>query len=261
MALVWSYGGTLLSSFGRVTQINDYLDMPERRGENILIPFRDGTRFAQKYYGERKMVFGMAIMAANATALESTMDALRAKLAPRTEQVLSCTREDTTIRTAMASVNAPLQVQRRGSKTALIVVEFELTSPFFRLSTAIADNSVTINASPKGMTVTNPGTAPESEATIILTGPLTNVVITNTTTGTILTYMGAIASPRVVTISRSSTGEYVATTDLGVNVLSNVSHSGSSALLTFNPGANTLSITSDVATTGVVRITFNAPFL
>lgn len=40
MALIWSFGGTLLSTYGRVTLINDYLDLPERRGENMTLPYR-----------------------------------------------------------------------------------------------------------------------------------------------------------------------------------------------------------------------------
>jgi hypothetical protein len=165
------------------------------------------------------------------------------------------------VRNAYATVNRPLEVQRVTNTFARIVVEFTLCQPFFRLSTAITDNTTTIDSDPKAMVVANPGTIEERDATIILTGPLANTVITNSTNGCTLTYTGTIASPRVVTISTASTGEYVATNDLGANVIGNVSHTGASALMVFNTGNNTLSIADDTHTTGTVQVTFNAPFL
>lgn len=257
----YSFGGTALSTYGTVTLLNDHFDIPERRGENIIIPFRHGTQFVRKYYGERKMTFGFIYRAASMTAMETTIDALHAKLAPLTQQTLSQTREDGSVRTASAAVSAPLQIERETPTVVRFVVEFTLPFPFFRLSTAIADNTTTINANPKAMTVTNPGTIEERDATIILTGPLSNTVITNSTNGCTLTYTGTIASPRVVTISTSATGEYTATTDLGANVIGNITHTGASALMVFDVGANTLSIADGTATTGSVRVNFNAPFL
>jgi len=257
--MIWSFGGTLLTTYGRITLINDYLDIPERRGENQLIPFRHGKIFVPKYYDERHMVFGIALQAMNAAALETTIDALKAKIAPRTEQTLSNIREDGTIRTVPASVDTPLQIERHGSNKALLTIDFTLAFPFFRLSTAIADNTTTINANPKAMTVTNPGGIEERDATIILTGPLSNTVITNSTNGCTLTYTGTIASPRVVTI-QTVNGEFVATTDLGVNVIGNITHAGASALMVFDIGSNSLSIADGTHTTGTVKVTFNAPY-
>jgi tail protein len=258
--MIWSFGGTALTTYGKVTLINDYLDIPERRGENQLIPFRHGKIFVPKYYDERKMVFGIAIQAASALALESTIDALKAKIAPRTEQTLSNIREDGTIRTVPASVETPMQIERYGSNKALLTIEFSLAFPLFRLSTAITDNTTTINANPKAMTVTNPGTIEERDATIIMTGPLSNTVMTNSINGCILTYTGTIASPRVVTI-QTVNGEYVATTDLGVSVIGNITHAGAAALMVFDVGSNPLSIADGTHTTGTVKVSFNAPYL
>lgn len=257
----WTFGGTALSSFGKVTLLNDYLDIATRRGENQTIPFRHGRRFVQKYYDERILVFGIHVIGATATALEASIDTMKGLFGVKTEQVLAQTMEDATVRNAYATVNRRMEVQRRSNLIASTTVEFLLSSPLFRLSTAIADNTTTINASPKAMTVTNPGTIEERDATIILTGPLSNTVITNSTNGCVLTYTGTIASPRVVTISTAATGEYVATDDLGANKITNITHSGASALMVFDKGANSLSITDGTATTGTVKVTFYAPFL
>lgn len=261
MATSWTFGGTALTSFGKVTLINSYLDMPTRRGQNQVIPFRHGSIYTPKYYSERSLMFGIAITAATSAALEATFDNMRKLFAVNSTQVLAMTMEDSTVRNAYATVDGEIQPSRVTGTFARVVVSFTLPSPFFRLSTAIADNTTTINASPKAMTVTNPGTVEERDATIILTGPLQNTVITNSTNGCTLTYTGTIASPRVVTISTSSTGEYVATDDLGVSVIGNVTHSGASALMVLNTGNNTMSITDATHTTGSVKITFHAPYL
>ena len=257
----WSFGGTDLSTFGKVTLIDNYMDFPPRRGENQVIPFQHGASFVQKFFDQRIITIGITIIGTSASDLETKIDTLMGLLAPRTEQVLSQTREDATVRTANASVDDSIATQRFSDKLAKCVINFTLSSPFFRLSTAISDNTTTINANPKAMTVTNPGTVEERNPTIILTGPLSNTVITNSTNGCVLTYTGTIASPRVVTITTNSLGEYIATNDLGANVIGNITHSGASALMVINKGSNTLSIADDTHTTGTVKISFYAPFI
>lgn len=256
----WSYDSVPLSTFGKITLIDEDLDIPEKRGNNIVIPFRHGTSDVIKYYGERKMTFGIAMKAASALLLESNIDTLKALISSRSSKTLSQTREDTSVRTIQAKVETPLQIKRESAKFARLVLEFTCPFPFFRLSTAIASNETTINASPKAMTVTNPGTAEEIDPTIILTGPLQNTVITNPVNNTIFTYTGTIASPRIVTI-QTSNGVLVAADDLGANRISNISHQGASSALVINAGSNPLSITDDTHTTGKVKITFNAPYL
>lgn len=258
----WTFGGTALSTFGVVTVIDDYLDTADRRGENITIPLRHGRIFTSKYYDERTISMGVAISAATAAALETALDNLRELLSPRTEQTLAMTMEDATVRNTSATVNKPLNVSRRGSKIALVTIQFDCVSPFWRLSTAIADNTTAITTSPNAMTVTNPGTIEERDPTIIIHGAFTSITITNSTNGASLTYTGAIATGETVTIGTLN-GEYYATLSTGsANVIGNVTHSGSAALLPLNVGDNTLAITNagrDANST--VKITFNAPYL
>jgi phage-related protein len=255
----WTFGGTALTTYGRVTLLNDYLDVPERRGEDILLPYRHGKIFVPKYYDARKITVGIAMNAATAGALETLIDTLRAKIAPKTQQTLAETLEDTTVRNISATVDAPLQIQRFGPKVARAVIDFSCASAFWRAASATT-STTTINANPKAATVTNGGTAEETEPTIILTGPLQNTVLTNSTNGCVLTYTGTIASPRVVTISVSS-GQWVATDDLGANKIANITHSGAASLFVLNVGSNTLSIADATHTTGTVGFSFYAPYL
>jgi phage-related protein len=260
MSNTWVFGGTTLSNLGVITLMDDFLDLPEARAGNIEIPFKTGTVFVSPYYDETTLQMGMTISAADSDALETVLDTLKALLSPRTQQTLARTLTDTTTRTVSAIVNKRLQVTRPAPWIAKLVIEFELAQPFFRLSTLIADNTTTINSAPKAMTVTNTGTVAERDATFLLTGPLTNVVITNATAGGTLTYTGAIAGGASVTIGTLN-GEYYATHSASGNVIGNVTHSGSSALMIFNVGANILSIASSVTTTGTVKISFYPPFL
>jgi len=103
------------------------------------------------------------------------------------------------------------------------------------------------------------------KGSVISPGPFTlydgnNAAITNISSARIDFFTGTIASPRVVTISTSN-GQYVATNDLGTNVIGNITHSGSPALMVFDTGDNTLSIADDTHTTGTVKVSFNAPYL
>jgi hypothetical protein len=261
MATTWEFGGTDLSTYGRVTVINDYLDLPVRRGDNIVIPHQNGRVFVSKFFDQRKISIGIAVIGTSADDLEETFDDMRAKFSPRTEQLLEMTMEDATVRNAYASVDASMQVQRRSDKIALVVVEFTLSKPYFRLSTAIDDNTLTIDASPHAMTVTNPGTIEERDPTIIITGPFTSMTIANTTNGASLTYTGTIGSGATVTIATVN-GEYTAVLSTGsANVIGNVTHSGASALMVFDVGDNVLSITSAGGdNSGTVKATFYAPF-
>ena len=262
MSNAWSFGGTTLATYGKVTKIDDYLDVPSRRGGNQMIPYQHGEIFVKKYYESRTLSFGIAIISASATALESTFDTMRAKFAPLTQQTLSDTREDGSVREASAIVNKPIQVNRITGTLAKVVVSFELADPIFRLNSAIADNTVVIDATPHAMTVTNPGTVEERNPTIIIHGAFTAVTITNSTNGAVLTYTGTIGTGATVTIGTLN-GEYYATLSTGsANVIGNVTHSGSAALMTFDVGANTLAITSTgLDGNSTVKITFSAPFL
>ena len=257
-----STGSTALTTFGKVTLIDDYLSTPERRGNNQDIPFRHGRVFVQKFYDERVMTFGIAMVGASAAALETSLNTLRALLAPLYQQTLSMVMEDATTRAVSASVDRAMDVDRVAPHIAKVMIEFRLASPFWRLSSAIADNTTIIDASPHAMTVTNPGTVQERDPTITIDGPFSSITILNSTNGVSLTYTGAIGAAENVVIGTLN-GEFYATLSAGsANVIGNVTHSGSTALMVFEVGANTLAITSAGGdNTGTVKASFSAPFL
>lgn len=262
----WTYGGTALSTFGTVTLMNNYLINASRRGGNQIIPYRDGTQHVVKYFDQRIMSFGITIRKTSAANLETALDDLRELISPRTTQTLSMTLESTAVRTIQAIADREFAYKRFSPTIMKVVLDFVCPKPYWRLSTAIADNTVTVDASPKAWTVTNPGTVQERDPVITIDGPFTSITITNSTTGSALTYTGSIGAAENVVIQTNSTGEYTAVLSTGsANVIGNVTHtstSGDPAFMTFNPGDNTMSITSAGGdNSGTVKAAFNAPFM
>ena len=260
MTITWKYDGNSLTSYGVVTVLNDYLDIPQRRGENISLPFNDGTFYVPKFYDQRIITIGMAIVSNTATEQDTIFDNLKKLFGVRSQKVLQYTREDATIYNANASVDAPMQVERIHDTFARVVVEFVLNQPYFRLSTQ-ASTTILIDTSPITEIVPNSGTVEERNPTITLTGPLTNPVIINTTNGVSLTYTGVISDGDTVIIMQNSTGQYTATHSVSGNVIGNVTHSGDTALMVLAIGDNSIDITSSVATTGTVKFEFYPPYL
>jgi phage-related protein len=255
----WSYRGTELDTLGIVTLVSDSLMMPERRGDNALIPFRDGRVFVEKLFEQRSMALGLEVSEDSLSALEIKMDTVKALLGGRSLGALVQTLEDLSVRTGQAEYTGDLNLSRVSPLSVRMVLEFRMPDPFFRGETLVSEIQ-TIDASPKTYTLTNTGTAVERNAKIVLTGPLQNTVITNVTNGCELTYTGTIASPRVVTIETVN-GQFVATNDLGANVIGNVTHSGDAALFVLDAGANNLSVVDATHTTGIVKVEFYPPFL
>ena len=258
----WTYNGTALTSFGRVTLLDDYLDTADRRGDNVVIPFRDGAIHTEKSYDQRRIMFGIAVIAASATALETSIDAMRKLFSARTQKTLAMTMEDASVRNILASVDKSIKPVRRSDKIAEVTVEFTATSPYWRSSVLyeVTSDAIDGTPTPQTLTVVNSGTAEERSPTFVLTGALKNPVITNTTNGVSLTYTGTIASGATVTMGELN-GEFYATHSVSGDVIGNVTHSGSSALMVFATGNNAVTISDADYAGGTVKVSYYPPYL
>ena len=259
----WKFGNYDLSSFGVITLMDDYLDIPDTRGSNQVIPYQHGEVFVQKYFDARTLQFGITIAGATIPIMEGLLEEFKKLIAPRTQQTLTQILADGTSRTALAIAERAMSTSRPAPNVTKLTLELSLAKPFFRNSTVITDNTTTINASPKAMTVVNPGSMEERDPTITIDGPFSSITITNSTNSTAVTYTGAIGAAENVVIATATTGEYTAVLSAGsVNVIGNVTHSGSPALLVLEPGSNTLAITSAGGdNSGTVKISFYAPYI
>jgi len=263
MTTSFTYGGTALTSFGKVTNADPYLDQAERVGDDIKIPLDDGKIFTKKYSDSRSISIGMVINAATAAALETSIDNLRKLLAPRAEQTLAMTMEDASVRNISATVNKGLQVNRLSPTIARVVIQFDCAYPFWRSNTLyeVTSDAIDGTPTPQTLTVVNGGAAQERNPTFLLTGPLRNIVFSCTVDGVLhtLTYTGTIAAGATVTIGKTNK-EYYATHSVSGSVIGNVSHSPVSELMVFAVGNNACTIADADYGGGTCKVSFYPPF-
>ena len=257
---IFYYDDISLNDLGVIEILDDYFGTPERRGNNITIPFRDGAVHVEKYYDERTWLIGITFSESSLLGMEHKMDEYRKIFASPLQKTLKMVREDGVTRTVQAEVRSPINIDRPYNKATKTVLEFLFTEPYWRSDTSETSNTV-MSSSPIAKTVNNPANVRERNPSIVLTGPLVNPTITNTTLGIALTYTGTIASPRVITIQIDSNGEFVATDDLSANHIDKISHSGSPSLMEIEVGDNSFSFTDDTPTTGEIDITWYPAFL
>jgi hypothetical protein len=255
----WTFGGVRLSSFGEITELDSYLDLPAKRNENILIPMQDGNTHVKKFFEQKTVSFGIEIVSDGVCDLEETMDALKMLLGQRGQQYLTNPMFTTGERRALAEVVAPLGVTRKPDpRVARVVIDFLLAEPFMRDVTQYAPAPTVIGGHNTPATIVNSGTAEERWAIITLTGPLENVVYTNSANGLILYYTGVIAGGSHVDID---CGAFTALYDGAVNVLGNLTHVGDTAFMVFVPGPNLMDLDDLNIAGGDVGVTFYPPFL
>jgi len=257
----FAYGLTQLESLGNITLVDDYLDLPARRGNNKTIPYRHGTVFNQKFYDQRTIPVGIAILGTSLSDLETKLNTIRGLFSEQTPQTLTIVFEDSSTKTALVTVDRPLQI-RRTQSLARIVVEFTLCDPFFRSSTLyeVTSDAIDGTPTPQTLTVVNSGTVEERNPTMLLSGPLKNPVITNTDNAVSLTYTGTIAGGTSVTIGELNGEKYATHSGTG-SVIGNVTHSGSAAFMTLDVGNNAITITDADYAGGTVKFSYYPPFL
>jgi len=246
----WTFGGVRLESFGHITLLDDYLDMPGERGGDIEIPMADGEVFVEKFAPPKIITFGMEITSDGICDLEEKLDNLKKLLGIRRQQYLANSMFPGGERRALAKVSTPLGVTRDPDpRSAKIVIVFKLTNPFMR-ATALT----TATFAGAAYTLNNPGTADERRAIITLTGPLTAPTITNTTNGVAVQYNANLAGAGNVVVI--DCGLFTTTPAAAIG---SIIHTGSPSFMVLEPGDNDLTLTGGGG--GTVKFDFYAPFL
>lgn len=254
----WEFGDMALTSLGVITKLSDYLELPARRGDNILIPYQDGRIFLRKFFDQRVIQMGMALTEANAAALESKIEEIKILFGQPYQQLLRVRLEDATVRQAFACVDGGIDVVRLSAGVAKLVIPFKLADPYFRSEDQTSDET-TIDDNPKTFTIINPGTAEERKAIITLTGPLSHPIITNAMNGAALQFDDVLAAGAdIVTID---CGAFTAVDETNANVIAKIIHTGDVCFLPLVAGDNDLTVEDGTATTGKVKFEFYAPYL
>ena len=263
MTSTWKFGSTDLTSLGAYNVINfeDAQGMPKHRGDNPVIPLREGRLFVKKIFDQRPYGLGMYIKGSSRTDFESKMDTFRKLFGQGNQQFLQRTMADGSVRKAAAEVTK-YDVSQKSNRYARVTVDFLLDKPFFRSTVATSDTQ-TIDSNPKTYTLTNPGTAEDRSAVITFTGPLSYPKLTNLITDPVtglaadvwVGYTGALTAGQTVVI------DVAAGTCLfnGANALNQLIHSGDTYFMVLKSGANSMKVDSSV-TGGTVKVEFYAPY-
>ena len=260
---IWRFAVTPFFGNGApaVTQFTDADELPPFRGENPVIPLREGRLDVDLVRDQWKISMGLFSQAVSASALETAHDALKKLFGNPKRRLLERIMEDSSIRAAWAKP-MNLQVKRSGPLGMKLTVDFLLASPFFRSTVATSDTQ-TIDSNPKTYSLTNPGTAEDRSAVITFTGPLSYPKLTNLITDPVtglaanvwVGYTGALTAGQTVVI------DVVAGTCLfnGANALNQLIHSGDTYFMVLKSGANSMKVDSSV-TGGTVKVEFYAPY-
>jgi hypothetical protein len=256
----WTFGGVNLSSFGAVTELDSYLDLPTKRNENVLVPLVDGRIHATKFFDQRTVSIGIEVMAENIKDMDTTFDTIKKLFGSRAQQYLEY-RAPTGLRHALAEVTGSLGVTRDPDPlVAKIVVDFLLSEPFFR-STVIYSKEVTVNGT-TAMDILNAGTVDERAAIITFTGPLQHPKIEHIASGIWVQYDAHITGTDTVIIDCKN---FTAVHSVSGNVINSVFHHGDPNFLPIpadvDTNAHHFHATNLVETTGKAKVEFYAPYL
>ena len=117
----WIFGTTALDSFGPVTELENYLDTPERRGDNILVPYKPGRVHTPKYFDQRVMSFGIVMQGATIGILEDNFDTFKKELGVTGQQTLTAYFNNGSVRNVQAEFTNTMSVSRPFPTVARVV--------------------------------------------------------------------------------------------------------------------------------------------
>lgn len=247
----WTFGGLDLSTFANIVMDRpDSADvMPAFRGQDVPRSGMPGATWLAKPRDVRKVSIALQILSTTASGgtgsgaaqqARVNLDALYAVLALPGQQALVRTMPDATTRQALAQGTVSAVTDGSGNgETLALMVDFLMTDPWWYGAT-VAPGATTINASPKSLTLTDPGTILTNRLLLDIVGPITNPRVTNSTTNTWVEVDQVVGSGIHLLIDCYAFTALLA----GVDVTGSLSHAGDVPYLTVAPGANTLVVTS-----------------
>ena len=259
----WQYGGVDLNTKAwSVVGVPEGLGHPGLRGSNLQVPFQDGKRWIKKRYDERVIMLSMWVRGldpltgkvpsgqSETEALYNNIDYLAAVFGKRGQQPLKRILPGGVERQATAEVYRQVDFAKTQAGLAKFTVEFLLADPFF-YALEKTQEIKTVGAATYEWSHNNPGTAPVTNVTITLTGPLESPMLVCLENAIWLQYQGSIGNGESVVIN---TGGFSCTKG-GSNMLSAIKHGGDASWLTLEAGDNQLRVTSTL-TGGSVKLEY-----
>lgn len=206
METYWTYNDVRLDSLGAVTLQDEYLDIPMRRGDNVVIPMQEGRLFVPKRLDQRVLNFGLEVTGSDLVDLEAKIDVVKALLMRETylPNYLRMYRVGFQKQFwAFAEIQGQLGITRDGTAlSAKFVIPFVLRDPTWYYDNALTTVlDWTTAGAPITNTVNNPGNVNARKKIYIeFFGPGTNLYLLNNTLGIFVGYAGVLAVGHKVNI-------------------------------------------------------------
>jgi hypothetical protein len=266
----WRFKTVDLSTYAVLVRKVDGVDeLPDLRGENIVVPAITGRRWARKRMDQKRLTLAVWVTSAdaagglteptNARQTRANLDSLHALFSGRTAGALVRVMPDGSERTASAEVVSVGNIEDDYAGQALgLTVDFLLADPVFY--GAAVNPSQAIAASPTNFTLTNAGSAPTHRQVLTFTGPIANPRLINLTIDAGAAFyveaLVTVASAKLLVIDCSA---FTATND-GVNAIGSLRHSGAFEFFRLEPGANSLRVTA-TSPGGSLAIAYSPSFI
>jgi len=246
VAQSWEYDGVDLTTYAyNVRLLGAPVDVPARRGDNVVIPGKRGRLYTAKQHDQRLLTLAMWVRdihpttgseAGSEVQMLSNLDTLRGLFARDGQHTLSHTMGGVT-RYATAEVNNAVEFQPQGTNLSAFVVEFLLADPWWYAAAATTVGPTTITASPQNIGITNNGTY-VAIPTLTVTGPIANPTFT---IGSVwVKFNDSIVVGETLTIDCES---WEADVD-GVDASGDITHEGKVRWLEIPVGVSTLTVAS-----------------
>jgi len=236
-----------------IYEVSDGLGTPGFRNENIQIPFQDGKRWIKKRYSDRVLILLMWVRSIDPSTgtipsgktpdlvLSENIDHLSQLFGSSGQHVLAKEMPDGTIREAAVEILRPVKFSRKPHGLTKFALETSMADPFFYGTELYSDQQL-ISLPTFAWVHTNPGTAPATKLSLVLTGPLESPKLECLETGTWVQYQGSIGLNEAVTID---VADFTCEKD-SLNMISAVKHAGDANWLMLNARDNHLTLNSSM---------------
>ena len=242
--------------------------VPERRGDNVTVPYRNGARHVRnKPFGQRRPVLNMWVAPTDANGvliegrtereqLELNLEYLKSIFAVSGQVTLRVQMLDGSYRAAQLEVvNEISFVKEQPTVSAKMSVELLFADPLYYGETLVTE-TVELTSGSVSIALNNVGTTRVEKGNIRITGPASNLKINNTTNGISCTFTGIIDVGEEVFIDLDS---HEVTLD-EENVLGYLIHAGDPHWFVLNAGGNNMELTCDTFG-GSVEFNYYPPYV
>lgn len=265
MSQSFEYDGVDLTTYAYgIKFLDSPFVTPARRGENVVVPHKDGRLYTAKWLDERVQSVAMWVIGQPPSGGSDTesqrwtnLDTLRGLFARAGQHTLKHQYGSVT-RTATVEVAKAVEfTPKLFNEAYVLVVDFLMADPLWYAESKTTVGPTTITAASQNITVNNAGSYESQKGIITITGPITNPKLAIGSNW--VQYTGTVGSGSTLVIDCSAWTAKVNGTDYS----GNITHDGALCWLPIPASAtNTLTVTcSGYAGATTVKVEFYAPYI